>query len=99
MILIFLCQHWKEYSQIPNQNIKESIFINSQNEIEPVDYIIITRSDMLLQAERLADINREVNGLNVKVVELNKIYNEFSSGNQDISAIRNFAKICVQQLK
>ena len=47
---------------------------------------------MLLQAERLADINREVNGLNVKVVELNKIYNEFSSGNQDISAIRNFVR-------
>jgi len=78
--------------QIPNQNIKENIFINSQNEIEPVDYIIIARSDMLLQAERLADINKEVNGLNVKVVELNKIYNEFSSGNQDISAIRNFVR-------
>ena len=47
---------------------------------------------MIFQAERLADINREVNGLNVKVVELNKIYNEFSSGNQDISAIRNFIR-------
>ena len=46
------------YSQIPNQNIKENIFINYQNEIEPVDYIIISRSDMLFQAERLANINR-----------------------------------------
>ena len=79
-------------TQVLNQNLKENIFINSQNEIEPVDYIIIARSEMILQAERLADINREVNGLNVKVVELNKIYNEFSSGNQDISAIRNFIR-------
>lgn len=79
-------------SQISNQNIKEDIFLNNQNEIEPVDYIIIARSEMKIQAERLAEINREVNGLNVKVVELNKIYNEFSSGNQDIAAIRNFIR-------
>ena len=47
---------------------------------------------MLFEAERLGNINREVNGLNVKVVELQKIYNEFSTGNQDISAIRNFIR-------
>ena len=34
---------------------------------------------MLFEAERLGNINRDVNGLNVKVVELQKIYNEFSS--------------------
>ena len=78
--------------QISNQNLKENIFFNSLNEIEPVDYIIIARSDMLFEAERLANINRDENGLNVKVVELQKIYNEFSSGNQDISAIRNFVR-------
>ena len=82
----------EENSQISNQNIKETIFLNSLNEIEPVDYIIIARTDMLFQAERLANINRNVNGLNVKVVELEKIYNEFSSGSQDISAIRNFIR-------
>ncbi len=79
-------------SQISNQNIKENIFLNSFNEIEPVEYIIIARSEMLYEAERLGNINRDVNGLNVKVVELQKIYNEFSSGNQDISAIRNFIR-------
>mgnify|MGYP001374885670 FL=1 len=82
----------EDNSQISNQNLKENIFLNSLNEIEPVDYIIIARSDMLFEAERLANINRDVNGLNVKVVELQKIYNEFSSGNQDISAIRNFIR-------
>ena len=47
---------------------------------------------MIYQAERLAQINREKNNLNVKVVNVEKIYNEFSSGNQDISAIRNFVR-------
>ena len=68
----FLVPTHEGYSQIPNQNIKENIFLNSINEIEPIDYIIITRSDMIFEAERLGNINREVNGLNVKVVELQK---------------------------
>ena len=79
-------------SQLENQNIKEDVFLNSQNEFQQLDYIIISPSDMLFQAERLAEINRVQNGLNVKVVELQKIYNEFNSGNQDISAIRNFIR-------
>lgn len=79
-------------SEIDNQNLKEEIFQNYLNQFEAVDYIILSRSDMIFQAERLAEINREKNNLNVKVVELQKIYNEFSSGNQDISAIRNFIR-------
>ena len=81
-----------DFPQIANQNLKEDIFSNSFSEIIPIDYIIIARSDMLNQAERLANINREIYGLNVKVVELQKIYNEFNSGNQDIAAIRNFIR-------
>mgnify|MGYP001197364903 CR=1 FL=1 len=79
-------------SFIDNQNIKQTIFSNSQGNPSAPDYVIIARQDMLLQAERLAQINREKNNLNVKVVELQKIYNEFGSGNQDISAIRNFIR-------
>ena len=75
-----------------NQNLKEDIFLNNQNVTEPVDYIIIARSDMIFQAERLAQINRDNNNLNVQVVDVQHIYNEFSSGNQDISAIRNFVR-------
>jgi len=79
-------------STIETQNLKGTIFLNNQNQFEDVDYIIIVREDMETEAERLAEINRNQNNLNVKVVTLSKIYNEFSSGNQDISAIRNFVK-------
>ena len=75
-----------------NQNLKEQVFLNDFNQIVPPDYIIIARSDMIFQAERLAEINRLNNGLNVKVIDVEKIYNEFNNGNQDISAIRNFIR-------
>ena len=76
-------------SAVSNQNIKGTIFLNEQGQFENVDYLIIAREDMLDQAERLAQINRTQNDLSVKVLTLQQIYNEFSSGNQDVSAIRN----------
>ena len=77
---------------VNNQNIKGTIFQNAQGEFEDVDYIIVARSNYLVQAERLAEINREQYNLNVKVVELEAIFNEFSSGNQDIGGIRNMVR-------
>jgi len=77
---------------VSNQDIKGTIFQNSQGQFQDIDYLIITPNILLSQAERLAQINRDQNQLNVKVVTLNEIYNEFSSGNQDISAIRNLVK-------
>ncbi len=79
-------------STVANQNLKGTIFLNGQGQFEDIDYIIIAPEDMLTQAERLAQINKDQYNLNIKVVTLNHIYNEFSSGNQDIAAIRNFVK-------
>src|SRR5690606_10202949 len=72
--------------------LKGTIFKNSQGQFEDVDYIIVASTNFMSQAERLAQINRNQYGLNVKVVKLRDIYTEFSSGQQDIGAIRNFIK-------
>ncbi|MCL5128954.1 type IX secretion system sortase PorU [Algibacter sp. L4_22] len=77
---------------ISNQNIKGTIFLNDQNEFQDIDYVIISPDNMLSQANRLAQINKEQYNLNVKVLGLTEIYNEFSTGNQDIGAIRNLVK-------
>lgn len=77
---------------VNNQNLKGTIFNNSQGQFQDIDYIIISPNNLLMQAERLAQINRNQYNLNVKVVGLDEIYNEFSSGNQDIGAIRNLVK-------
>ncbi len=77
---------------VSNQNIKGTIFLNNQGQFQDVDYIIISPNNMLSEAERLAQIDRNQYNLNVKVIGLNEIYNEFSTGNQDVGAIRNLIK-------
>lgn len=79
-------------ASVLNQNLKGSIFNNQQGVFQDIDYLIVTPSQFLSQAERLAEINRLQYSLNVKVVTLQSIYNEFSTGSQDIAAIRNFVK-------
>ena len=77
---------------VANQNLKGSILKNAQGQFEDVDYIIVASNNYVSQAERLAQINRNQYGLTVKVVTLRDIYNEFSSGQQDVAAIRNFVR-------
>lgn len=79
-------------TKVANQNIKGTIFNNGQGQFQDIDYIIVTPEFLAAPAERLANIHRTKFSLNVKVVALEKIYQEFSSGKQDIAAIRNFVK-------
>lgn len=69
--------------KIPNQNL---------HGIKDIDYLIVTHTDLVNQAERLADYHRS-NNLSVFVATTDQIFNEFSSGSQDVTAIRDFAKL------
>ena len=64
--------------------------------MKDVDYLIVSHPTFLEQANRLATFH-ETKGLNVEVVSPQQIYNEFSSGSQDVSAIRDFAKMLYEQ--
>ena len=77
---------------VTNQDLKGTIFKNSQGNFQDIDYLIITPSSLNSQAERLANFHRNYSNLNVKVVNLDVIYEEFGSGKQDIGAIRNFVR-------
>ncbi|MFZ4671780.1 MAG: type IX secretion system sortase PorU, partial [Flavobacterium sp.] len=79
-------------SKVVNQNLKGNIFTNSQGQFQDIDYLIITPKFLNAQAEKLANFHRNNSNMSVKVVNLEDIYQEFSSGKQDIGAIRNFAK-------
>ena len=68
---------------IPNQDL---------HGLQDVQYVIVTRSNLTSQAERLANYHRNNSGLSVRVIPLNQIYNEFASGSPDITAIRDFVK-------
>ncbi|MFT5236750.1 MAG: hypothetical protein ACI9M9_000338 [Flavobacteriaceae bacterium] len=79
-------------SRVNNQNLKGSIFNDESGNFKDIDYLIITPPFLIQPALRLANHHKNYSGLNVKVVTLDKIYEEFSSGKQDISAIRNFVR-------
>ena len=83
-------------SSVSNQDIKGTVFLNTQGEFQDIDYIIIANNNYVSQAERLAQINRDQYNLNVKVLTLNEIYHEFGSGKQDVAAIRNMVQYVYQ---
>lgn len=58
-----------------------------------VDMLIVSHPNFLSEANRLAAHHVQVDGLNVEVVTPQEIYHEFSAGAQDITAIRDFARM------
>lgn len=78
--------------KVANVNLKGTLFKNNQGQFEDVDYIIVTPAFLKSDAETLANLHRNIEGLSVRVVTLEDIYAEFSTGQQDIGAIRNMVK-------
>jgi len=57
------------------------------------EMVILTPELFLEEAEALAQFRRENDGMDVAVVTQQQVFNEFSSGTPDVSAIRNFMKM------
>ncbi|MEZ0487372.1 type IX secretion system sortase PorU [Fibrella aquatica] len=73
---------------IPNQNIRAEATPN---------LLIITPTAWRDQAERLAQFRRTNDKLTVLVATTAQVYNEFSSGHPDVSAIRDAARFFAQK--
>ncbi len=56
------------------------------------DYVIVSHSEYLQQANDLADLHRQQSGLSVLVVTQEQVFNEFSSGRPDPVAIRRMLR-------
>lgn len=72
------------FGKMANQNI---------HGLGAVQGIIITHPDFLIEANRLSQYHKTKRGLNIHVINITDIYNEFSSGSQDISAIRDMLRM------
>lgn len=57
------------------------------------EMVIITTDQLAPAAERLADIHRKLDGMNVKVVTQQTIFNEFSSGARAAMGYRRYLKM------
>lgn len=73
--------------RVTNQNL-HALNLDGQT-----DLVIITHPAFLTQAERLAQYRQTHDGLQVNVVTTPQVYNEFSSGAQDVTALRDFMKM------
>jgi hypothetical protein len=74
----------KNFGKIANQDL---------HGIQSADYVIVTHPDFINQANQLANYHRTYSKLNTVVVTTQQLYNEFSSGSQDITAIKSFNKM------
>ncbi len=88
----------KEYIAFDGSNFSTPTFVGTvanQNlhGLSQAEYLIITNNELKPAAERLANLHRSKYGTSVHVVTVDKIYNEFSSGGQDIGGIRNFIRM------
>ncbi|MFT6828122.1 MAG: hypothetical protein ACJAZV_001413 [Roseivirga sp.] len=66
---------------LPNQDLR--------GEAVP-DLVIVSADEFLTEANQLADFRRSADQLTVLVTTPQQIYNEFSSGRPDVTAIRDF---------
>ena len=69
--------------QISNQNLHNLPF---------ADMFIVTHRKFVDAANELAQFHEKEDGYTTNVVIIDQIYNEFSSGNQDVSAIRDLLR-------
>ena len=70
--------------KVENQNL---------HSVASAELIIFTAPEFITQAERLAEHHRAIDQMTVSVVTTTQVYNEFSSGSQDVTAIRDFARM------
>ncbi len=77
------------YSVIPNGRIANQ----NLHGLAQADMIIVSYPDFVGEASRIADLHRTMDNMSVVIATPQEIYNEFSSGNQDITAIKDFVKM------
>ena len=72
--------------------LSPSSFLKDISTLPPITYLLITAEAFREEAESLVSHRKNVAGLSAKVVTVEEIYKAFSTGQQDIAAIRNFVR-------
>lgn len=88
----------REFAVIDGSNFLQPKIIGkilNQNlhALSPAHGLILTHPDFFDEASRLAKFHKENDGLDIHVINIQQIYNEFSSGSQDLTALRDFLKM------
>lgn len=71
---------------------EKEILAQNLNDNLSADFLIVTHPEFKSEALRLANHRESFNGLSTLVVTTEEIFNDYSGGKQDPTAIRDFAK-------
>jgi len=82
-----------EPSEIPSPIYYNKVEPQNLHGLSPTQLIIITPDSLKQEALRLAEHRKNIDGISSQVVVLEQIYNEFSSGRKEVSAIRDFMRM------
>lgn len=85
---------WSENASIPSPEFVGNVTNQNIHAMENTDMVIFTLPEYTAQAERIAQLHAEsARPLKVTVLNINEVYNEFSSGAPDVSAMRKCLKM------
>jgi len=98
------CSRLKEYIAFKSSNLLQPSSIgrisNQDLHASPASDLIIVTTPMLLpQAQRLAGLHQAKNNLRYAIVTTDQLYNEFSSGIPDPTAVRDYVKMFYDRSK
>lgn len=87
----------RKYIALSNKNYPLPVAegeVRNQNlhGLTSLDFLIVSAPEFLSEAQRLASHRQSKNSLTSVVVTTSQVYNEFSGGKQDITAIRDLVK-------
>jgi len=77
---------------LPSPNLFGSVANQNLRGDTNYEAVIVSSQEFLIAAEQLAQFHRNHDGLSIKIVTPDQVYNEFSSGRQDVSAVRDYVK-------
>ncbi len=98
------CSRLREYVSFNSSNFLQPVSrgkITNQDlhGLPPADFIIVTAPSLRSQAQRLGQFHQAKNNLRYAIVTTEEVWNEFSSGIPDPSAIRDFVKMFYDRSK
>ena len=84
-------------ASLPQPSMVGEVANQNLHSVSVPDMLIVVHPLFKDQANRLAELHNQNSGLECLIVEPQQIYNEFSSGQPDVSAIRDFARFLYQK--
>lgn len=84
---------WDYTASLPTPQLVGTVANQDLHSLEVPDMVIFTLPEWKSQADRLAAYHLDRDSLRVAVVDINQVYNEFSSGSPDPGALRRMLKM------